>query len=111
MGGPGLRRAFVIRPTIPKDLAALALIAKAQIPEFQAPPKQVPHMHTAPPTHVSVSSTSITFGHFTDEEMDTLDRLLKKAGVPEHLLNPAPIDVDSQPRTEAQPSRGDGSPG
>ena len=38
--------------------------------------------------------------------MELFDRLLKKAGVPEHLLHPAPpIDVEAQAVTEAQLSR------
>jgi len=45
---------------------------------------------------VSISSTSIAFGHFTDDELETLDRLLKKAGVPEQLLKPAPPALEGE---------------
>jgi hypothetical protein len=59
-----------------------------------------------PQPNVNISSTSIAFGHFTDEEMATFDRLLKKAGVPEYLVNPPPdeppIDVEAVPQPEPE---------
>ncbi len=45
---------------------------------------------------MSVSSTSIQFGHFTDAEMELFDRLMKKAGIPEHLLQPAPPALEGE---------------
>jgi hypothetical protein len=53
-----------------KDLAALALIAKTQIPEFQAATKQVQHSHTETTVMARVASTTIAFGHFRDDEME-----------------------------------------
>jgi hypothetical protein len=46
--------------------------------------------------HANFSSTSITAGHLTDDELETMDRLLKKMGVPEHLLKAAP-PIDTEP--------------
>jgi hypothetical protein len=83
------------------ELPALTFIARHRIPAYMPKPKEVQHKHEGPsPANVSISSTSIAFGHFTDDELETLDRLLKKAGVPEHLLNPAPpiVDVEGQPK-------------
>jgi hypothetical protein len=51
--------------------------------------------------NVNLSSTQVNFGHFTDEEMDLFDKLLKKAVLPEQLLHPAPIDLEGeQPPTD-----------
>jgi hypothetical protein len=83
------------------ELPALTFIAKHRIPAYMPRPKEVQHKHDGPPpANVTVSSMSIAFGHFTDDELETLDRLLKKAGVPEHLLKPAPsiVDVEGQPK-------------
>jgi hypothetical protein len=101
---------------VKRSESAIFAILRARDPWLQPQPKQVEVKHRdapPPPSNVSISSTSIAFGHFTDEEMATFDRLLKKRGVPEHLINPTqpPIDVDAQPVTEAQPSRGDGTRG
>jgi hypothetical protein len=110
-----IRAEGVSRALERSDLMLLAIL-KARDPWFMPQPKQVTHehKHDGPPPSVNISSmTNVAFGHFTDEEMETFDRLLKKAGVPEQLLKPAPpvIDVDSQTVTEAQPSRGDGDRG
>jgi hypothetical protein len=69
---------------VKKSESMMLAILRARDPWFQPPPKQMEHKHkqTGPPASVSISTTSIAFGHFTDEEMETLDRLLKKAGVP-----------------------------
>jgi hypothetical protein len=75
------------------DLAALMFVARHRIPAYQAKPRELPPSPSAPPAKVNISSTNIAFGHFTDEEMETFGRLLKKCGVPEELLNPAPADV------------------
>ena len=73
------------------DTTALLAILRAYRPDFQPKPKEHNHKHTGqPPANVNVSNTHIAFGHFTDEEMELFDRLLAKAGVPEHMLKPAP---------------------
>ena len=87
--GAGFRRALD-----EMDTQAIFKILAARDPDFM-PKKEISHQHHGQaPASVSVSSTSIAFGHFTDDELETLDRLLKKAGVPEHLLNPAPAPAD-----------------
>jgi hypothetical protein len=49
----------------------------------------------------------------TDAEMAEMDRLLKKMGVPEALLNPAPaapaLDVEAETVVDARAARGDAS--
>ena len=79
------------------ELAALTFIARHRIPAYRPQPKQV--------VNISSTQVNVSVGHFTDEELETFERLLRKAGVPEHMINPAPVDVEAQVATEAQPSR------
>jgi hypothetical protein len=88
------------------ELPAPMFIARHRIPAYQQKPKELTHRHDLP-VGTSVSTTVTRVDHFTDEELETLNRLLMKAGVPEHLLQPPPIDVEA----EAQPLLGDGKPG
>jgi len=68
-------------------------ILKSRDPWFQPKPKQVEHTHDTP-ANVRVSSANITMTVLVDDELETLNRLLKKVGVPDQaLLQPGEPDV------------------
>jgi len=46
-------------------------------------PREVQHTHDAP-AQVSLLNTTITVGVLDDDELETLNRLLKRVGVPDH---------------------------
>jgi len=68
-------------------------ILKSRDPWFQPKPKQS-STRTTPPANVSVSSANITMTVLVDDELETVNRLLKKVGVPDQaLLQPGEPDV------------------
>jgi hypothetical protein len=68
------------------DTAALLAILRAYRPEFQPKPKEVTHTHTETKVSASFASTTISASQLTDAEIAEMDRILKKMGVPEQLL-------------------------
>jgi len=82
--------AALIKRSEPMMLAIL----RAKDPWFQPKPKHVEHTHETAPPDVSLSNTTINVGILMDDELETLNRLLKKVGMPDQaLLQPGEPDV------------------
>jgi hypothetical protein len=96
VGVQRIRAEAVDAALIQRSESAIFNILKARDPWFMPKPKEVSHQHQHSTTTVTqnLSATSISAGHPTDDELETADRLLKKMGVPEHLLKAAPSDGD-----------------